>query len=69
MTGGPGGKACEQIKKSETFKTRMEPDESGISSFDRQRAAMSAARAAKSCFSRLLIRKCRAFARYFRKEY
>ncbi|MCQ2424655.1 MAG: hypothetical protein MJ070_00780 [Lachnospiraceae bacterium] len=38
--------AVEKIKQSEAFKNCMEPDENGVSYFDRQRAAMSAARAA-----------------------
>lgn len=38
--------AVEKIKQSEAFKACMEPDENGVSYFDRQRAAMSAARAA-----------------------
>lgn len=35
--------AVEQVKKSKNFKNCMEPDENGISYFDRQRAAMAAA--------------------------
>lgn len=38
--------AVEQIKMSEYFRNCMEPDENGVSYFDRQRAAMAAAHSA-----------------------